>query len=73
MADADCLALSWQVAMRAERKSPQTLKAYGDGVRAFLAWCDQQGAEPMSRASLNLWAAQLLDAGSAAATAAPVS
>src|SRR5918999_1642782 len=30
---ADLLAESRQLALRAERKSPQTLKAYGDGVR----------------------------------------
>ncbi|SDS34896.1 Site-specific recombinase XerD [Friedmanniella luteola] len=30
---------SWKLHLRAERKSPQTVKAYGDGVRAYLAWC----------------------------------
>ena len=30
---------SWELHLRAERKSPQTVKAYGDGVRRFLAWC----------------------------------
>jgi site-specific recombinase XerD len=25
--------------LRAERKSPETVKSYGDGVRAFLNWC----------------------------------
>jgi len=33
VAEAVLLAESWQIALRAERKSPQTLKAYGDGVR----------------------------------------
>jgi hypothetical protein len=27
---------SWELALRAERKSPQTIKSYGDGVRLFL-------------------------------------
>ncbi|MGH3464471.1 MAG: hypothetical protein ACRDP9_23635 [Kribbellaceae bacterium] len=31
---------SWELALRAERKSPQTGKTYGDGVRAYLRWCD---------------------------------
>lgn len=69
IADAEPLAESWQLALRAERKSPQTLKAYGDGVRFYLAWCDEREAEPMSRASLNLWVAGLLDGGAAATTA----
>jgi site-specific recombinase XerD len=30
---------SWELHLRAERKSPQTVKAYGDGVRAYLNWC----------------------------------
>ncbi|WP_207208311.1 tyrosine-type recombinase/integrase [Nocardioides glacieisoli] len=68
-ADAALLAESWQLALRAERKSPQTLKAYGEGVRQFLAWCTERDVEPFTRAALNLWVAQLLDGGSAASTA----
>ena len=67
--DAGLLAESWQLALRAERKSPQTLKAYGEGVRQFLAWCTEKDVEPFTRAALNLWVAQLLDGGSAASTA----
>lgn len=63
------LAQSWQLALRADRKSPQTLKAYGDGLRLYLSWCEQDGHEPLSRASLRLWVAQMLDGGAAAATA----
>jgi len=63
------LAVSWQLALRAQRKSPQTLKSYGDGVRQYLAWCAQHGLEPMVRANLNTWTAALLDGGAAAATA----
>jgi site-specific recombinase XerD len=67
--DAELLAQSWQLALRAERKSPQTLKAYGDGVRAYLAWSAAKPAEPFTRAALNLWVAELLEAGAAASTA----
>ena len=67
--DAGLLAESWQLTLRAERKSPQTLKTYGDAVRFYLAWCTEQNADPMSRASLNGWVAGLLDGGAAAATA----
>jgi site-specific recombinase XerD len=69
LADAALLAESWQLALRAERKSPQTIKAYSDGVRYYLAWCAERGVEPMQRASLNHWVAALLDGGSAASTA----
>jgi len=62
-------AQSWQLALRAERKSPQTLKAYGDGVRQYLTWCAATPVEPFTRAALNLWVAELLDAGAAASTA----
>ena len=34
---------SWELHLRAERKSPQTVKAYGDGVRAYLTWCLRAG------------------------------
>jgi site-specific recombinase XerD len=63
------LAESWQLALRAERKSPQTLKTYGDGVRFYLDWCTTRDVEPMNRASLNAWVAALLDSGAAASTA----
>lgn len=67
--EAELLAESWQFALRAERKSPQTLKAYGDGVRFYLAWCVEHRADPFTRAALNLWVSELLDAGAAASTA----
>lgn len=67
--EAEQLATSWQLGLRAQRKSPQTLKAYGDGVRFYLAWCTQEGVPPLARSSLNLWTAHLLDAGAAASTA----
>lgn len=67
--DAELLAESWQLALRAERKSPQTLKTYSDGVRFYLAWCAERDAEPLTRVSLDLWVAGLLDGGAAAATA----
>ena len=34
---------SWELHLRAERKSPQTVKSYGDGVRAYLTWCQARG------------------------------
>lgn len=69
VSQAELLAQSWQLSLRAERKSPQTLKAYGDGVRQYLAWCADHHAEVVSRSSLNHWVAAMLDAGAAASTA----
>ena len=66
--DVPALLESWQLALRADRKSPQTLKTYGDGVRLYLSWCADQQADPLDRGSLRTWVAALLDAGAAPAT-----
>lgn len=63
------LAQSWALSLRADRKSPQTIKAYGDGVRLYLGWCRVQDADPLQRASIRTWIAELLDGGAAASTA----
>src|SRR5437016_4950284 len=61
---------SWLLHLRAERKSPQTLKSYGDGVRLFLAWCQRTGNPAvLDRRTVNGYVAELLDAGAEAATA----
>jgi integrase/recombinase XerD len=61
---------SWELALRAERKSPQTVKAYGDGVRRFLAYCDREGINPvLTRATTTGFVADLLESGAEAATA----
>lgn len=65
---ADRLA-SWQLALRAENKSPLTVRCYTDGARRYLAWCATHDHPPMSRASLNGWISHMLDARAAPATA----
>lgn len=67
--EATQLATSWQLALRAERKSPQTLKSYAEGVRQYLAWCAEHDVAPMVRSSLSTFTAHLIDSGAAAATA----
>jgi integrase/recombinase XerD len=68
--DVTLLLGSWELSLRAERKSPQTLKAYGDGVRAYLKWCDDNEHEPsLSRAQVRGFVDTLLANGSAPATA----
>lgn len=61
---------SWELALRAERKSPQTIKSYVAGVRQFLAWCGEHRHSPaLDRATVNRWIAAMLDGGAVAATA----
>ena len=61
---------SWELHLRAERKSPETVKSYGDGVRRFLAWADGEGRPAvLDRASVNAFTADLLDAGGEPTTA----
>lgn len=61
---------SWLVHLRAERKSRETVKSYGDGVRRFLAWCDANDTEPvLVRSKLTAFIADLLDGGAEGATA----
>lgn len=68
--DLSLLLDSWLLALRAEHKSPATLKSYGDGVRRFLAWCQAEGHAPvLDRATVAGFVASLLDAGAEPATA----
>jgi integrase/recombinase XerD len=64
------LAESWLVHLRAERKSPATLRIYRAGVRAYLAWCADNGQpEMLDRNLLAAFTADLLDQGAEPATA----
>ncbi len=61
---------SWQLAMRAERKSPATVASYTEGVLAFLRWAQTAGVVPqITKTSVQAFTADLLDAGASAATA----
>lgn len=61
---------SWELHLRAERKSPQTVKSYGDGVRRFLDWAAGAGRPAaLDRTSANAFVAALLDAGAEPSTA----
>ena len=60
---------SWELSLRAERKSPETVKTYGDGVRRFLSWCTATGTSPaLNKGVVNAFTAALLEAGAQAAT-----
>jgi site-specific recombinase XerD len=69
-ADLTLLLSSWELSLRAERKSEQTLKSYGDGVRAYLRWAEANDLEAnLSRAQVRGFVDALLNAGNAASTA----
>ncbi|MGV0050117.1 tyrosine-type recombinase/integrase [Mycobacterium colombiense] len=48
---------SWQIALRAQRKSPQTLRSYKLGVESFLAHSDE-----LTKANVVAWVASLAEA-----------
>jgi integrase/recombinase XerD len=55
---------SWGLHLRAERKSPATLKVYVGGARHFLAWCQRTGTPArLDRATVIAYIADLLDQG----------
>jgi site-specific recombinase XerD len=61
---------SWELALRAERKSPQTIQSYGDGVRAFIRWCADNDQTPaLDRDLVKRFVAGLLDGGAEPSTA----
>ena len=64
------LLASWELHLRAERKSAQTVKSYGDGVRAYLAWCATNGRPAvLDRRQLREFVDGLLTAGAKPTTA----
>jgi site-specific recombinase XerC len=68
--DLAALLPSWELHLRAERKSPQTVKSYGDGVRRFLDWTAQVARRAaLDRTSVHAFVAALLDAGAEPSTA----
>jgi site-specific recombinase XerD len=60
---------SYLLHLRAERKSAQTIKTYGDGVRAYLRWAGDNPAGLLTRPSVEEFTASLLDGGAEPATA----
>ena len=61
---------SWELSLRAERKSPQTIKTYTDGVHRNLAWCAENNLDAaLDRTQIQAFVADLLDRGAQPATA----
>jgi site-specific recombinase XerD len=68
-ADLEAFVPSWQIHLRAERKTDGTIKTYLDGVRPYLAWCVAGGRDPLDRGALKGWTSELLESGRSASTA----
>ncbi|CAN5556376.1 site-specific tyrosine recombinase XerD [soil metagenome] len=61
---------SWELALRAERKSPQTIKSYTEGVRQFFRWCELgQHEVALNRREVNGYVWSLLENGAQPSTA----
>jgi site-specific recombinase XerD len=69
--DLESLVQSWEIHLRSERKSKQTLKQYLTGVNRWLRWCEETGTPPrLDRRTVEAFTAHLLDNGAGATTAA---
>jgi integrase/recombinase XerD len=61
---------SWELSLRAERKSAQTVKVYGDGVRRFLDWAKAfERLAVLDRSTVTAFVADLLEKGAEPSTA----
>jgi site-specific recombinase XerD len=68
--DLRSLLTSWELHLRAQRKSPQTVSSYLTGVRLFMAWCDAQHAPAvLTRSAVNGFVSGLLEGGAEGSTA----
>lgn len=62
---------SWRVHLRAERKSPLTIKSYTTGVTQYIEYCEREGLPlVISRDAVNAWVASILDIREATTAAA---
>lgn len=60
----------WEIALKAQRKSPSTLRTYLFSVTVFLDWCRANDRpEAIAKDAVNAWVAENLDAGWSDATA----
>ena len=68
--DLSALLPSWQLALRAEQKSPRTVTAYADGVAAFIRWCGATGIDTrITKTNAQAFVVGLLESGAQSSTA----
>jgi site-specific recombinase XerD len=64
------LLTSWSLHLRAQRKSPQTIRSYTIGVDLYLRWCATTGRHAqLDQATVTRWIAHLVDTGAEGSTA----
>jgi site-specific recombinase XerD len=63
----DNLLASWELALRAERKAPATVRTYLAGVRSYQRWCTETPV--ITKLGAQAWIADMLDGGAEPATA----
>ncbi|MGO1561364.1 MAG: tyrosine-type recombinase/integrase, partial [Actinomycetaceae bacterium] len=67
--DLDALTASWEISLRVERKSPETVKSYTRGVRQYTDWCRAKDRPVvLDKATVSAFTLDLLDTGREAAT-----
>lgn len=55
---------SWEIALKSERKSPNTIASYLTGVGQYLAWCEESGLpDEINRRAVQAWMLALLEGG----------
>lgn len=62
------LAPSWELALRAERKTPGTIVTYRKGIDQFVDYCRERAFVPLDRTTVRSWVADRLADGTAPAT-----
>lgn len=62
------LLISWELALKADRRSAQTIKSYTEGVKQYVAFAEARKADPLSRATLRAFCVHLGETGREAAT-----
>lgn len=61
---------SWEIALKAQRRSPETIRAYTGAVQHYARWCAAHGQpEELDRRRIQRWLADMLDAGAEGNTA----
>jgi integrase/recombinase XerD len=61
---------SWEIALRAERKSKNTIASYLLGTRLYLRWCEASGLpDEIDKRAMQGWVGSLLEDGAEASTA----
>jgi integrase/recombinase XerD len=67
--DLPSLLESWEISLRAVRKSPETIRSYIGAVKRFLAWCEEEERQPaLERRTVQTFIAGRLELGREAGT-----